>query len=73
MAPGPAHIGVQGANDMKTYIISFVIGGLVGVLYASLHVRSPAPPLVALAGLLGMVLAENAWPHVIAALRSSVA
>jgi XapX domain-containing protein len=63
---------VEGANDMKTYIISLVIGGLVGVLYAALHVRSPAPPLVALVGLLGMVMAENAWPHVIAAVRASV-
>jgi len=57
---------------MKTYLISFVIGGVVGVFYAALHVRSPAPPLVALAGLLGMVIAENAWPHAIAAIRASV-
>lgn len=55
---------------MKAYLISFVIGGLVGLLYAVLHVRSPAPPLVALAGLLGMVLAESAWPHVAAAVRA---
>ena len=55
---------------MKAYLISFIVGGVVGVLYAALHVRSPAPPLVALAGLLGMVLAENAWPHLITFLRT---
>ncbi|MCU9955246.1 XapX domain-containing protein [Burkholderia sp. BKH01] len=30
------------------------------MLYALLHVRSPAPPLVALVGLLGMVIGERA-------------
>ena len=57
---------------MKTYIISFLVGSLVGVLYAVLQVRSPAPPLVALAGLLGMVLAESAWPHAIAFVRATL-
>lgn len=47
---------------MKNYLISFGCGALVGIFYAMLKVRSPAPPLVALAGLLGMVLAEGAWP-----------
>lgn len=47
---------------MKAYILSFVVGAVVGLLYAAIRVRSPAPPLVALAGLLGMVLAENSWP-----------
>ena len=47
---------------MKSYFISFACGALVGIFYALLKVRSPAPPLVALAGLLGMVLAEGAWP-----------
>ncbi len=46
---------------MKSYFISFACGALVGVFYAVLKVRSPAPPLVALAGLLGMVLTEGAW------------
>jgi len=32
---------------------------LVGVIYALLHVRSPAPPIIALVGLLGMVLGEQ--------------
>jgi XapX domain-containing protein len=33
----------------------------VGLLYAALRVKSPAPPLIALAGLLGMVLGEGGW------------
>ena len=44
---------------MKTMLISFIVGLLVGVAYAVLRVRSPAPPLVALAGLLGMVWGEQ--------------
>lgn len=55
---------------MKPFIVSFVVGGVVGVLYALLHVRSPAPPLVALAGLLGMVLAEQACPRVLGVITS---
>lgn len=39
---------------------SLAAGLGVGVLYALLHVRSPAPPLVALAGLLGMAIGERA-------------
>jgi XapX domain-containing protein len=45
---------------MTDYLVSLVVGLGVGVLYALLHVRSPAPPLVALVGLLGMVLGERA-------------
>jgi XapX domain-containing protein len=44
---------------MKPMLISFAVGLLVGALYAFLRVRSPAPPLVALAGLLGMVWGEQ--------------
>ena len=47
---------------MKNYALSFGVGVGVGVLYALLRVRSPAPPLVALAGLLGMVLGEQLLP-----------
>jgi XapX domain-containing protein len=35
------------------------VGLLVGIAYALLRVKSPAPPLDALAGLLGMVLGEQ--------------
>jgi XapX domain-containing protein len=46
---------------MKGYILSFLVGLGVGVVYALLRVKSPAPPLVALVGLLGMVLGEGGW------------
>ncbi|HYW44682.1 MAG TPA: DUF1427 family protein [Bryobacteraceae bacterium] len=45
---------------MKTLLISFVVGLLVGVAYWVIRVKSPAPPIVALLGLLGMVLGEQA-------------
>jgi XapX domain-containing protein len=44
---------------MKAMLISFAVGLLVGVIYAFLRVKSPAPPLVALTGLLGMVWGEQ--------------
>jgi XapX domain-containing protein len=44
---------------MKAMTISFAVGLLVGAIYAVLRVRSPAPPLVALAGLLGIVWGEQ--------------
>jgi XapX domain-containing protein len=44
---------------MKATLISFAVGLMVGAVYALLRVRSPAPPLVALAGLLGMVGGEQ--------------
>ena len=48
---------------MKVLFISFVVGLGVGVLYGLIRVKSPAPPIVALLGLLGMVLGEQlgAW------------
>ena len=45
---------------MKTLLISFAVGLLVGVVYGVIRVKSPAPPIVALLGLLGMVLGEQA-------------
>lgn len=47
---------------MKIYLISLGVGLLVGVIYALLNVRSPAPPVVALLGLLGMLVGEQAVP-----------
>jgi XapX domain-containing protein len=44
---------------MKAMLISFAVGLAVGIVYALLRVKSPAPPLVALAGLLGMVWGEQ--------------
>jgi XapX domain-containing protein len=46
------------------YVISLGVGFGVGLLYWLLKVQSPAPPLIALAGLLGMVLGEHAIPVV---------
>jgi XapX domain-containing protein len=50
---------------MKILFISFVVGLGVGVLYGLIRVKSPAPPIVALVGLLGMVLGEQlgTWVH----------
>jgi len=45
---------------MKTLLVSFVVGLLVGIVYGVIRVKSPAPPIVALLGLLGMVLGEQA-------------
>jgi len=45
---------------MTSYLVSLLMGLAVGVVYALVHVRSPAPPLIALVGLLGMVLGEQA-------------
>ena len=47
---------------MKPYLISIGVGMLVGVIYALLHVRSPAPPAIALVGLLGMLIGEQIVP-----------
>lgn len=47
---------------MKMYLISLAAGLLVGVIYYLLNVKSPAPPLVALCGLLGMVIGEQLLP-----------
>jgi len=47
---------------MKVYLLSFGAGLLVGVLYSVLNVRSPAPPVVALIGLLGILPAEQIIP-----------
>ncbi len=44
------------------YLISLAAGLLVGLLYGALQVRSPAPPTIALVGLLGMLGGEQLWP-----------
>lgn len=44
---------------MKVLLISFAVGLFVGVLYGVIRVKSPAPPIVALLGLLGMVIGEQ--------------
>lgn len=47
---------------MKTYLVSLAVGLLVGVIYALFNVRSPAPPVIALVGLLGILLGEQLPP-----------
>ncbi|MET0519628.1 MAG: DUF1427 family protein [Burkholderiaceae bacterium] len=47
---------------MKPYLLSLAVGLLVGVVYALFHVRSPAPPVIALVGLLGILLGEQLPP-----------
>lgn len=49
---------------MKIYLVSLAAGLLVGVIYGVLEVRSPAPPVVALIGLLGILLGEQVPPLV---------
>jgi XapX domain-containing protein len=45
---------------MNGYLVSLLMGLAVGVAYGPVQVRSPAPPLIALVGLLGMVLGQQA-------------
>jgi XapX domain-containing protein len=47
---------------MRLYLVSLGAGLLVGVIYSLLNVRSPAPPLVALVGLLGILIGEQVIP-----------
>ncbi len=47
---------------MRLYLFSLSAGVLIGVIYSLLTVRSPAPPLVALIGLLGMLVGEQVIP-----------
>src|SRR5258708_32636148 len=66
--------------DMRTYLLSLGAGLLVGIVYSLLSVRSPAPPVVALVGLLGILIGEQIIPvarhmlegsHIAAAWRQS--
>jgi XapX domain-containing protein len=47
---------------MKPYLLSLGAGLLVGIVYSLLNVRSPAPPVIALVGLLGILLGEQVIP-----------
>jgi len=47
---------------MKIYLLSLGAGLLVGVVYSLLNVRSPAPPVIALVGLLGILVGEQIFP-----------
>lgn len=47
---------------MKLYLASLAAGLLVGIVYSLVHVRSPAPPVVALVGLFGILIGEQIVP-----------
>ncbi|MHA6313922.1 MULTISPECIES: XapX domain-containing protein [Pantoea] len=47
---------------MKSYAISLIVGLLAGVVYALIDVNSPAPPVIALLGLFGMLVGEQLIP-----------
>jgi XapX domain-containing protein len=47
---------------MKMHLLSLGAGILVGLIYSLLNIRPPAPPLVALTGLLGILLGEQIIP-----------
>jgi XapX domain-containing protein len=44
---------------MKPYLLSLAAGVLVGLVYSLVRVRSPAPPVIALVGLLGILVGEQ--------------
>ena len=45
-------------TQLQPYLISLFVGLVIGVIYGLVSVRSPAPPIVALLGLLGMLAGE---------------
>ncbi|MDP0926641.1 DUF1427 family protein [Paracoccus onubensis] len=45
-------------SQVQPYFISLAVGLGIGVIYGLLSVRSPAPPIIALLGLLGMLAGE---------------
>ncbi|NKF23023.1 DUF1427 family protein [Solimonas marina] len=47
---------------MKPYLLSLAVGVFVGLIYGLFGVRSPAPPVIALLGLLGILLGEQVPP-----------
>jgi XapX domain-containing protein len=47
---------------VKIYLLSLGAGLLVGIVYSLLNVRSPAPPVIALVGLLGILVGEQLIP-----------
>ena len=47
---------------MKPYLLSLGAGILVGIVYSLINVRSPAPPVIALVGLLGILAGEQIVP-----------
>jgi XapX domain-containing protein len=55
---------------MKMYIASAVLGLIVGAFYALVNVRSPAPPPIALVGLLAIFVGQQVMTPLIARFRT---
>ena len=49
---------------MKLYLMSLFVGILIGAIYGFINVRSPAPPVIALVGLAGILIGEQTVPIV---------
>ena len=47
---------------LKSYVVSLAVGLLAGVIYGVMQVHSPAPPVIALLGLFGMLTGEQLIP-----------
>lgn len=47
---------------VKPYLLSLGAGLLIGIVYSLIGVRSPAPPVIALLGLLGILAGEQIVP-----------
>ncbi|HTI16887.1 MAG TPA: DUF1427 family protein [Trinickia sp.] len=45
---------------MKSYLVAIVVGLAVGMIYGAVNVKSPAPSIIAIVGLLGMLAGEHA-------------
>jgi XapX domain-containing protein len=56
-------------DAMKLYLFSFGVGCVVGLIYGAVRLKSPAPPLVALIGLLGMLIGEGGYAWLRAMIR----
>ena len=54
---------------MRTYLLALGAGLIVGLFYKLIQVRSPAPPVVALVGLLGILVGEQIPSLALAFLR----
>jgi XapX domain-containing protein len=53
---------IDRSTTIKPYLVSLSVGILIGAIYSLMNVRSPAPPIIALAGLLGILVGEQAVP-----------
>ncbi len=61
-APLRRRSAITGRSTVKPYVFSLLAGILAGVIYGAIGVNSPAPPIIALTGLLGMLAGEQILP-----------